>query len=384
MKRRIAVFGATGTIGANTLALARQFPERLEVTALTGGRNTALLKELIREFHPRVVVTARSEDAALLAKEFPGTECLHGDAGLKECARWDGFDWACQGISGFAALASTFELVRSRKSIALANKETLVVAGQLLRDELENSGTTCIPVDSEHNALFQLLEGKDLSTVRTLVLTASGGPFWNQKDLDLSAVTPAMAVKHPNWKMGAKISVDSATLMNKGLELVEAHALFGFAMDKLEVWIHPESVVHGAVWFDDGTCQAQLSKPDMKASIGFALAYPDRLPGSVEKLDIAKLGALRFAEPDTARFPCLDLPRQALAASQSHLIALNAANEVAVAGFLENRLKFTDIPKVLRRMLDAHSSLVVKALADVFEIDALARVKTHEIIAKIT
>jgi 1-deoxy-D-xylulose-5-phosphate reductoisomerase len=382
MKRRLAVFGSTGTIGCNTLVLARQFPERFEVVALTGGKNRALLREQIAEFRPKVVVVQESESAALLARDFPGVEFLHGEHGLVQCASWDGLDIACQGIVGFAALAPTLELARRGKAIALANKETLVVAGGLLNEELRKSGAQCIPVDSEHNALYQLLIGRDPATVASMVLTASGGPFWKDGTRDLSAVTPSEAIKHPNWKMGPKISVDSATLMNKGLEVVEAHILFGTPLDQIEVWVHPQSIIHGALWFVDGTCQAQLSKPDMKASIGYALGYPDRLPGSVEKLTFKQFSQLDFAEPDTARFPCLSLPRQALAAGQSHLIALNAANEVAVDAFLNSRIRFTDIPVVLHKVLDCHASTPIRVVEDVLPVDRSARLKTHSIIAE--
>ncbi len=382
--KRLAVFGSTGSIGASTLELARRFPERLQVVALTAGKNVALLREQILEFSPRVVVVQDADDAVLLGREFPGLEVLHGQHGLVQCAGWDSIDIACQGIVGFAALEPTFELVRRGKAIALANKETLVVAGALLREELRRSASQCIPVDSEHNALFQLLEGKDRSSVATVVLTASGGPFWRTPELDLSQVTPERAVAHPNWKMGPKISVDSATLMNKGLEVVEAHALFDIAPERIEVWIHPQSIVHGAVWFTDGTCQAQLSKPDMKASIAHALAYPERLPSAVEKLSLRQMANLEFAEPDTARFPCLDLPRQALAAGQSSLIALNAGNEIAVQAFLEKRIRFPQIASVLTELLQRHLTTPIGDLPAIHAADAEARDKTREIIKEIT
>jgi 1-deoxy-D-xylulose-5-phosphate reductoisomerase len=383
MKRKLAVFGSTGTIGLNTLALARQFSDRFEVVALTGGRNLELLSAQISEFKPRVVVVQEESARASLSDAFPGTEFLWGDQGLVDCAAWDGIEIACQGIVGFAAMAPTLELARRGKAIALANKETLVVAGNLLKQALALSGAQCIPVDSEHNAIFQLLVGRDLSSVASIVLTASGGPFWRETALDLSSVTPAQAVKHPNWKMGPKISVDSATLMNKGLEVVEAHVLFGTPMENIEVWIHPQSIVHGALWFTDGTCQAQLSKPDMKASIGYALGYPERLPASVEKLTMRQMQQLDFAEPDTARFPCLGLPRKALAASQSHLIALNGANEVAVSSFLEGRIRFTQISSVLEQVLDCHHSTSVCVVEDVFTVDRIAREKTASIISQL-
>ncbi len=381
MKRKLAVFGSTGSIGCNTLELVRRYPDRFDVTALTAGLNLPLLKQQIEEFCPRVVVVSREQDAIALQSELPGIEVLFGTQGLVDCAGWSEVEIASQGIVGFAALAPTFELVRNGKSVALANKETLVVAGGLLRQALKKSGSQCIPVDSEHNALFQLLEGKPPESVESLVLTASGGPFWRYPELNLDAVTPEKAICHPNWKMGPKISVDSATLMNKGLEVVEAHALFDVPCEQIEVWVHPQSIVHGAVWFKDGTCQAQLSVPDMKASISFALNYPYRVP-SVPKLTLKQMANLEFAEPDTMRFPCLELPRKALAAGQSALIALNAANEIAVEAFLERRIRFTQISSLISEVLERHCVTRVESLDAVYEIDRASRDVTQKVLQK--
>ncbi len=383
MKKRLGVFGSTGTIGTNTLELVRRFPDLFEVEVLTAGRNIALLEKQILEFRPRLVVVSEGEDAARLGRKHSGVEFLHGDQGLVECAKSASIEIACQGIVGFAALASTLELVKTGKTVALANKEALVVAGNLLRQASRKSGSLCIPVDSEHNALFQLLLGKQPDSVESLVLTASGGPFWRQPELDFKSVTPEMAIRHPNWKMGPKISVDSATLMNKGLELVEAHALFDTPLDQIEVWIHPQSIVHGAVWFKDGTCQAQLSKPDMKASIGFALGYPHRLPAAVEKLSLSQFSQLDFAEPDTVRFPLLNLPRQALQAGQSYLVALNAGNEIAVNAFLVGQIGFHRIPQVLATLVDSHSAMPTSSLEEILDVDRNAREKTQEIIRRV-
>ncbi|MBY0371457.1 1-deoxy-D-xylulose-5-phosphate reductoisomerase [bacterium] len=383
MRQRLGVFGSTGSIGCNTLELARRFPERFEVTALTAGRNLALLRDQARAFCPQVLVVEEESAARQLATEFPGVEVLWGENGLKECAAWSGIDIASQGILGFAALAPTLELIRAGKAIALANKESLVVAGGLLREALEKSKARCIPVDSEHNAIYQLLQGRGLEGVESLVLTASGGPFWNRPEVSWETVTPEQAIRHPNWKMGPKISVDSATLMNKGLEVVEAHFLFNIPVERIEVWVHPQSIVHGAVWYEDGTCQAQLSRPDMKASIGHALGFPDRLPQAVKKLTLKEMSRLDFSEPDTARFPMLDLPRQALQAGQSCLVALNAGNEIAVAAFLEGRLSFSALPVVLRRLLDEHRLEAVQSLEDVLRIDLQAREATRNLLQRL-
>lgn len=380
--KRLAIFGSTGTIGLNTAELARRFPERFQVVALTAGKNLELLRAQVREFQPRVLVLQDAADAALLSQEFSGCEVLWGESGLVQCARWDGIDIACQGILGFAALAPTLELIRTGKAVALANKESLVVAGSLLRSELEKAQAPCIPVDSEHNAIFQLLEGRGLRGVESLVLTASGGPFWNRPEVRWEDVTVEQAVRHPKWKMGPKISVDSATLMNKGLEIVEAHFLFGVALDRIEAWVHPQSIVHGAVWYTDGTCQAQLSRPDMKASISHALGFPERLPGAVAKLTLAEMARLDFLPPDTARFPLLDLPRRALAQGQSSLIALNAGNEIGVGAFLEGRLRFSQLAPFLMECLQRHAATPVDSLDAVFEIDKESRMLAHSLLPR--
>jgi 1-deoxy-D-xylulose-5-phosphate reductoisomerase len=247
------------------------------------------------------------------------------------------------------------------------------VAGKLLEKKCEEFGTRCIPVDSEHNALFQLLLDRPRSQIQSLVLTASGGPLLSMPDLPLEDVTPAVAIKHPNWKMGPKISVDSATLMNKGLELVEAHFLFGFAANQIEIWVHPQSVIHGAVWLTDNTCLAQLSQPNMKSSIGYALEFPNRLPEVIPKLSLKDFARLDFYEPDHQRFPAIKIAREALESGASHLIALNAGNEVAVEAFLAGKILFPQMATTLLELLARHASRAVNCVEDIFEIDRQSR-----------
>lgn len=378
----LAILGSTGTIGANTLAVVDQFPEKFRVVSLAAGRNVDVLREQVRRYRPEVVSVLDAEDARGLATEFPGTRFLWGQDGNAACIESSDVDIVVMGIVGFAALRPTLVAVRARKTVALANKESLVVGGSLLRAEIARSGATVIPVDSEHNALYQLLLDRPREDVATIVLTASGGPLLRRPELPLDDVTPAIAVAHPNWKMGPKISVDSATLMNKGLELIEAHFLFDYPQDRIEVWVHPQSIVHGAVWLTDNSCLAQLTKPDMRSSIGFALGYPERLGSVIPKLKMSELAKLEFFEPDTKRFPALSLARQALDAGPSHLVALNAANEVAVQAFLDGALLFTHIPSVISQTLDRHVPVALADLETIFSENTKARELAAQVVSR--
>jgi len=382
-RKRICVLGSTGTIGTYTLDLVKAYPDQFEVVSLAAGRNLNKIQEQIESFRPNAVSVQNEVDALFLKKEFPKLEVGFGAEGIKQCIEADRVDVVIVGIVGFAGLEPTLHAIKKNKLIGLANKESLVTAGSLFHDEVKKSKAVVVPVDSEHNALYQLLKGVSRSEVETLVLTASGGPFLNKNDLDLSQVTPEMAVSHPNWKMGPKISVDSATLMNKGLELIEAHFLFGFPEEKIEVWVHPQSIVHGAVWLRDNTNLAQLSLPDMKSAIGYALSYPDRLDGPIQKLNLAQMARLEFFEPDTVRFPCLALARKALRLGQSHVIALNAANEIAVEAFLAKKIRFTQIPEVIDAALQKFAGTSIHQLSDVFESDRIGRQVANTVINRI-
>lgn len=379
-RTKVCVLGSTGTIGTYTLDLVRSFPEKFQVVSLAAGKNLAKLREQITEFRPAHVSLQNAEDAQQIQREFPNITVGYGLEGVKHCVDTSGVEVVVVGIVGFAGLEPTLHAIRAGKKVGLANKEALVTAGSLLQEEIKKSSACVVPVDSEHNALFQLLGGVPNQDVETLVLTASGGPFLKKPDLDLSTVTPEMATAHPNWKMGPKISVDSATLLNKGLELIEAHFLFGFAEHQIEVWIHPQSIVHGAIWLKDHTSLAQLSVPDMKSAIGYALSYPERLIHPIKKLSFAEMARLEFFEPDVNRFPCLNLARKALQMGQSHVIALNAANEVAVEAFLSKEIRFTQIPQLIESTLTAFSGQSIKALGDVFSTDEQSRSLTRKIL----
>jgi len=371
--KSIAVYGSTGTIGENTLHLLRKHPDLFRAQVLVAGKNISRLRGQITEFRPSFVSVEKESDADLLRREFPETEFGFGEAGLIAGVERSDIDLVVMGIVGFTALAPTLAAARAGKTIALANKESLVVAGSLVKKEAKEHGALILPVDSEHNALFQLIEGRPREDIRTLVLTASGGPLLRRPELPLEDVTPAIAIAHPNWKMGPKISVDSATLMNKGLELIEAAILFDFSQSDIEVWIHPQSIVHGAIWLEDNSCLAQLSKPDMKSSIGYALQYPKRLAEPIPKLTFKDMAQLEFMEPDLKRFPCLDLARKALSLGPSYLVALNAANEVAVAKFLEGKLLFPQIPRVIEGVLERHHAQPLDSLETIFSIDRQTR-----------
>lgn len=378
----IAVLGSTGTIGANTLDIVDRYPERYRVVTLAAGRNIEKLREQIRKYRPKLVSVTDSAAALLLSREFPGITVAVGDEGLKACVEHAEVQSVVVGIVGFAAMAPTLAAIRAKRRVALANKEVLVVAGSLLREETRRSQAVVIPVDSEHNALHQLLEGRSRDLVETVVLTASGGPLLRRPELPLDEVTPEIAVAHPNWKMGPKISVDSATLMNKGLELIEAHFLFDFPGDKIEVWVHPQSIIHGAIWLKDNTCLAQLSKPDMKASIGHALAHPDRLTAVVEKLKFSDMAKLEFFEPDLVRFPALKLAREALRSGGTHLVTLNAANEIAVEAFLARRILFSQIPSLVSEALSGAACSAITSLEHIYDEDAKARRVATDLVQK--
>jgi 1-deoxy-D-xylulose-5-phosphate reductoisomerase len=382
-KKKVCVLGSTGTIGTYTLELIKAFPDQFEAVSLAAGKNLTKLQEQIRIFKPQVVSVQDEAALQFLRQEFPKLQVDSGLDGIKKCIEAEGIDVVIVGIVGFAGLEPTLHAIRHNKLIGLANKESLVTAGTLFNEEVRKSSAQVVPVDSEHNALYQLLNGVDESEVQTLVLTASGGPFLKKPDLDLKLVTPEMAISHPNWKMGPKISVDSATLMNKGLELIEAHFLFGVPESQIEVWVHPQSIVHGSIWLKDNTNLAQLSLPDMKSAIGYALSYPERLLQPIQKLTLDQMSRLEFFPPDIQRFPCLELARKSLRAGQSHVIALNAANEIAVNAFLNRQIGFTQIPEVIDATLQEFSGMPIHQLEAVFEADRVGRQVAKTVINRI-
>lgn len=372
-KKGLAILGSTGSIGESTLEVVRRHPDRFSVISLAAGNNVARLQRQIEEFKPRFVSIGDSAALDAIRDSLPqGVAAGYGADGAITAATFDGVDTVVAAISGAAGLAPVMAAVRSGRAIALANKESLVMAGPLVMEEARRSGATLMPIDSEHCAVFQSLAGHRREDVKKIILTASGGPFLNAALDSFDALTPAQALKHPRWNMGKRISIDSATLMNKGLEVIEARWLFDVMPEDIKVVIHPQSIVHSMVEYVDGSTMAQLSTPDMKLPIAYALAYPERIESGTAALDMAGL-RLDFSEPDHARFPCLGLAYQALKLGGTAPAALNAADEVAVEMFLKGALPFTGIHRLIKRVLDSHELKAIKLIEDVFEADRVAR-----------
>jgi 1-deoxy-D-xylulose-5-phosphate reductoisomerase len=374
----LAILGATGSIGASTLDVIRAHPERYRVFALSAHGSAEALLELCALHRPRFAVLSGVEEDRSLRARFAerGVELVFGAAALEAVVQHEACDAVMAGIVGAAGLRSTLAAARAGKRVLLANKEALVMAGPLVMRAARESGAELLPVDSEHNAVFQCFSRREL--VRRIILTASGGPFRATPIERLEAVTPDEACAHPNWIMGRKISVDSATMMNKGLEVIEAHWLFGVPPERIEVLIHPQSVVHSLVEYVDGSVIAQLSNPDMRVPIAHALAHPERIASGARPLDLASLQSLSFEQPDHRRFPCLALAYEALRAGGTAPALLNAANEVAVEAFLAARIPFTAIPAVIADTLDGVRPSAAESLAQVLEADATARRRARE------
>ena len=373
MTRSICILGATGSIGKSTLDLVERNPERFEVVAVTANTNAEALADIARRTGARFAAIADESRLPQLRELLAGTGC-RAEAGEGALLAASGeAELVIAAIVGCAGLRPVMAAVDAGKTVALANKEALVTAGELMTRAAQRSGATILPVDSEHNAIFQCLAGDRIEHVSRIILTASGGPFRTASAETMAAATPAQAVAHPNWSMGAKISVDSATLMNKGLELIEARYLFGLPSDRIDVLIHPQSVVHSLVEFVDGSVLAQLGAADMRIPIAFALAWPERIPTPAERLDLAAVARLDFDRPDLERFPALRLARQALDAGGAAPVVLNAANEVAVAGFLAGRLGFGDIAALVEEALQRSDSPAPASIDEVLQIDRATR-----------
>lgn len=374
--KRLAILGSTGSIGRNTLAIVEAFPERFRAVALTARRNVALLAEQAARLHPELAVVADESAARDLEERLgkhPGVQVLWGPEGYRAAAAHPEADMTVTAVVGAAGLLPTLAAIDAGKDIALANKETLVVAGSLVMQRAAARGVRLLPVDSEHSAIFQCLEGHPREGVERLLLTASGGPFRTLAAERFAAIRPADALHHPTWRMGAKITIDSATLMNKGLEVIEAHHLFEMPVERIEVVVHPQSIVHSMVAFVDGALLAQMGRPDMQGAIAYALSYPQRLPLPQSRLDVAGLAALAFEPPDLERFPCLGLAFAAARHGGSAPAVLNAANEIAVEAFLSGRLAFPGIARVVDATLQEHDPRSRPELADLLEADRWAR-----------
>lgn len=374
MRRKIAILGATGSIGKSTLDLVERSPERFEVVAVTAATNVEALADIARRTHAKLAVVADDSRYRDLVERLAGSDCRAGagEEALIEAATGEA-DLVIAAIVGCAGLRPVMAAVEAGLTVALANKEALVTAGALMTDVAARCGAVLLPVDSEHNAIFQCLACSRKEDVSKIILTASGGPFRTASAEFIGAATPAQAVAHPNWSMGAKISVDSATLMNKGLELIEAHYLFGLPSERIDILVHPQSVIHSMVEFIDGSVLAQLGSPDMRIPIAYALAWPERLETPAQKLDLSTIGRLDFEQPDLDRFPALRLARAVLEAGGAAPIVLNAANEVAVASFLAGQIGFMDIAAIVENVVEDSRFSPPNSIGEVLEIDASTR-----------
>lgn len=384
MHKRLAILGSTGSIGTQTLDIVSRYPDLFTVEVLTAGNNIDLLIMQAKLFRPRQVVIANDSYYLKLKKELAGlpVEVLSGTEASEAVVTGSTVDTVVAAMVGFAGLGPTAAAVAAGKEVALANKETLVVAGEMITGYAARSGSRLIPIDSEHSAIMQCLTGEPAGSVEKIILTGSGGPFRTTPAEELPEVTPAMALRHPNWTMGAKITIDSATLMNKGLEVIEAHWLFGIPAEKIEVLIHPQSVIHSLVQFTDGSVKAQLGIPDMRLPIIYALTFPERVITDIPRPELADIASLTFERPDTKRFRNLALARNAIARGGNVPCALNAANEVAVASFLQNKIRFTDIAATVEYVIE-NTEFNKEASAGVYgETDSRSRSLAKKFISK--
>lgn len=373
MINRISILGSTGSIGVQTLDVARNL--NIKVDGLAANRNIDLLEKQAREFCPKIVAVNDEDGARILSTRLSDTSCkvVSGIEGLKMVASIDSVETVVTSIVGIAGLIPTMEAIKHKKNIALANKETLVTAGHIVMSEASRMGVVVLPVDSEHSAIFQSLMGNNKEDVSKIILTASGGPFRGRKRQELVDVTLKEALKHPNWSMGSKITIDSATMMNKGLEVIEARWLFEMPLESIAVLVHPQSIIHSMVEYKDGSIIAQLGSPDMRLPIQFALTYPHRRPNNFSKLDLIKNSNLTFEAPDVEAFPCLELAYEALRVGSTMPAVLNAANEEAVRLFMEEKIGFLDIPRIIENVMGRHSIKSEPNLDDIIDIDLWAR-----------
>jgi len=374
--KRISILGSTGFIGTSTLDVIAAYPERFSVVGLAAGKNINRLSEQIQAFKPDIVSVPDEMRAEKLKKLIPSNLSVHvacGQPGMIEVASHHGADMVVSAMVGSVGMVPTMAAIQSGKTVALANKETLVVAGRLIMEAARSRGVAIIPIDSEHSAIFQALQGNSKEDVNRIILTASGGPFLKLDPKELSNITPEEALHHPVWEMGKKITIDSATMMNKGLEIIEARWLFDYPSEVIEVLIHPQSIIHSMVEYCDGSTMAQLSVPDMRIPISYALTYPERLKTKLPFLSLAEIDSLTFIRPDQERFPALRLAYQALGEEESMSAVLNGANEVAVEAFLQKRIAFPGIPSVVERTMACHTPRTLKDMDEAIGVDGWAR-----------
>ena len=384
MMKKIAVMGSTGSIGRQTLDVVKANPEKVSIGALAAHANDELLEQQIRTFNPDIAAVFDDEAANRLRRRYHGkTEILSGEEGLLAVATYNNIDTIVAAVSGYAGLRSTLAAVKQKKNIALANKETLVAAGGLFIEAVKRNGVSLLPVDSEHSAIFQSLNGERYDEIKRLLITASGGPFRGQQKSDLEKVSLEQCLKHPKWSMGKKITVDSATLANKGLEVIEAHWLFGIDYDKIDVVVHPQSIVHSLVEFKDGSVIAQMGLTDMKLPIQYALSFPKRWDNAFGQLDLVKASPLTFEQPDVETFPLLKLAVECGQKGGTAPCAFNAANEEAVYAFLAGRIKFLDIAAIVLNTLDMHKNITVPTIEDIENCDKESRANASLAIKKL-
>lgn len=373
--KELAIFGSTGSIGCSTLNVVRRHRDRFAVSILTAGRNLQRLIEQIREFNPRHVYIIGEKDAAVLKALFPGLDIYRGEDGMDRVSRLTDFDIGVSALVGVAGLRPTWNMIHNGKTVALANKEVLVAGGRLVMEAARKQGATLLTVDSEHSAIMQCLRGENHREIERILLTASGGPFFDREITD--GITPEEALRHPTWKMGPKITIDSATMMNKGFEIIEARWLFDVPVERVQVVIHRQSIVHSMVEFKDGSIMANIAPPDMELPIAYALSYPERME-MPQRLDIFAMKALEFKAPDEEKFPCLRLAKEAARAGHGAQVVLNAANEALVARFLAGGLRFTDIPRGVEEMLRQHTPGEPGSIDEVLALDEETRHRTEE------
>jgi 1-deoxy-D-xylulose-5-phosphate reductoisomerase len=378
--KRLSILGSTGSIGRNTLEVISGHPDRFRVAALAAGNNIKVLESQINEFKPEIVAVYDHSAAEDLRRKNLSVKVLEGNEGLIEAATLESADMVVSAIVGSAGLVPTHAAILAGKDIALATKEALVMAGEIVMAEASSRGVSILPVDSEHNAVFQCLDGRERKEIEKIILTASGGAFVRKDAAELDSVTPADALNHPNWEMGRKITIDSATLMNKGLEVIEAYWLFNFPLEKIDVILHPQSIIHSMVKFIDGSVIAHMSHPDMKGPISYALSYPERFGDVLPALNFADIEELTFENPDNGKYPALDLAYEAIRAGGTMPCVMNAANEVAVDAFLKERIKFTDITRVVSDTMTAHSVLKCGSIEEIINVSERAGQKAMDII----
>lgn len=379
--------GSTGSIGISALDVIAKNPERFKVEGLCAGSNIRLLKKQIETFHPKVVAVQTKPLAQALRNSLAAktkVKIIYDEGGIKDIASWPSSDMVVSAISGAAGLLPTLAAIEAGKDVALANKETMVLAGEIITKKAGKNKARIIPVDSEHSAIFQCLQGSRHGNMRRLILTASGGPFLHVHEKQLKKVTVQQTLRHPKWKMGKKITVDSATMMNKGLEVIEAKWLFHADISAIDVVIHPQSIIHSMVEFIDGACIAQMGIPDMRIPIAYALTYPERIVNDLEPLDIVKTKILEFYEPDIKKFPCLDIARSAGTCGGTAPAVMNAADEVAVGAFLLKKIRFIDIPVIIEKVLNGHKTIHHPSLENILQTDLWARRETEKTIERMT